>query len=340
MHIRECTNQEEWNTFLTVHAGQHHALLQSWEWGDFQKSYGRDVYRLLVEHDGTIVAAVHLQVMHVPLGRTYLFSARGPVFIAALQECGITQQEVYTAIISSEIFAEIAGRHSAIFWRFEPVDMPQLPRARRTKDITHSETTWLSLAQGTDALLSAMKQKTRYNIRLAAKKGVEVTRYAGADTDWKALIDEWWTLLEQTSTRHGIHNHPRAYYTDMFEQLGAKGVLEITQARHEGDLLAMNIILTFGDTVTYLHGASTHHKKKLMAPYALQWEAIQDACASGYAWYDFSGISSDPQNKLSGVTRFKRGFGGEEHHFAGTWDFPIQPLWYSIYRTIRYLRSL
>jgi len=200
----------------------------------------------------------------------------------------------------------------------------------------------ISVQQTDQQLLALMKQKTRYNIRLAEKKGVEV-EFVSQDgqADWHTMITAWTALLEETSTRHGIRNHPPEYYRHMISTLGEGGRLEIVVARHEGDILAMNLNMSFGDTMTYVHGASTERKRNVMAPYALQWESLRRAREHGYVWYDFYGVAPEgvENHPLAGVTRFKQGFGGKTFVYPGTYEFPILPLWYKIYHTIKRFRS-
>lgn len=339
MNIVECTSQEEWTAFVASSLVTEHAsFLQSWEWGEMQKKYGRKVERLLVKSDDTVIAAAQCVRMSLQFGKEYVLCPRGPVI----------SEEGPTALIIKTIQNHFKG--SAIFLRCEPVgnhlfdatlsgDMTS--GLRKVEDMQPAVTRMIDLSEEPeyDVLLAAMKQKTRYNIRLAAKKRVKVEFVTG---DWEQTLEEFWTILEETSSRHGIRNHPKAYYRAMFTELGNAGVLEIVKATHEGDVLAMNIVVKYGSIMTYLHGASTHHKKKLMAPYALQWESIKRAKELGYDFYDFYGVAPEDASEdhyLAGVTRFKTGFGGEVMNYAGTYEFPISALWYKIYRTVKALRK-
>ncbi len=331
MKIIECTNQSEWDSFMA--AGERSSFLQSWEWGDFQAAVGRQVVRYqMVEEDEVLAAA---QVLNYPfrLGWVYAFSPRGPVWGEEFSR----QSEVYELVRR-----EIRKQRKRIFWRLEPASEPIPKTAVRVADVQPAVTQMIDLSRSKEEVLAVMKQKTRYNCRLAVKKGVVVSFVTSEDQpDWEAQLDDFWTLVEETSQRHGIRHHPRDYYRAMILQLGAAGMLELVRAEHEGDLLAMNIMIRFGDTVTYLHGASTHEKKKkLMAPYALQWAAIQRAQTAGYSWYDFYGVApaGAEAHKLSGVTRFKAGFGGELYSYPGTVDLPLRTGWYALYDILKKLR--
>jgi lipid II:glycine glycyltransferase (peptidoglycan interpeptide bridge formation enzyme) len=113
--------------------------------------------------------------------------------------------------------------------------------------------------------------------------------------------------------------------------------IKLFLAKHDGKVIAGNIVAFFGDTVTYMHGASSNEFRNLMAPYALQWHCIKLAKQSGYKYYDFYGISDD---KWPGVTRFKRGFGGKELEYPGTWDAVFDGVKYKIYGLLRKIRRV
>lgn len=352
MNIQVCQNNSQerdcWNAFLVSGADVPDSFLQSWEWGEMQQAVGRKIYRVKIMaptgQRSRLHGVVLLIVVPLPMGRCFLFTPRGPI---------VDDPQLFTALVQSDTMAAIIKETKAIFWRFEPTlnvdllnaevsDMSEFTEFKRqvgrVTDKEPSTTLLLELTRPITELLSVMKQKTRYNIRLAAKKGVQIEILnKNNGPDWSRLVEQFWMLLTETSDRHGIRHHTKEYYQTMFEVLGRSGLLEIAMARHNGDILAMNVNILFGDTVTYLHGAATHQKKNLMAPYALQWAVIQRAKAQGFRWYDFFGIgpSTDPTHPLQGVTRFKMGFGGQIVTFPGTWEFPFSPKWYTIYRTAR-----
>ncbi|MBI5071795.1 peptidoglycan bridge formation glycyltransferase FemA/FemB family protein [Candidatus Falkowbacteria bacterium] len=181
----------------------------------------------------------------------------------------------------------------------------------------------MDLTKSEDELLAAMHEKTRYNIRLAEKKNLALKT---------GTVDDFWKLMEETTKRDEFRAHPKKYYEKMFEKLAdgeknkMRGELKIV---YQGIApLAAAIIGYFGDTVTYLHGASSYEYRNLMAPYLLHWEIIKEAKKLGYKFYDFWGID---EKKWPGVTRFKKGFGGFEINYPGTFDLPINKLWYKIY---------
>ena len=191
-------------------------------------------------------------------------------------------------------------------------------------DIQPPDTVIIDLQPSEDEILVVMHKKTRYNIKLAAKKGVEI--YTGNADDLSA----WYDLYKTTSERDKIAIHSLSYYQKVFtmaEQSQTAPDVKIFLARHEEDLLAGIVVLIDGDRATYLYSASSNEKRNLMPAYALLWEAIKTAKNAGCRSYDLFGIPpvNDPAHPMYGLYRFKTGFGGEIHHSSvpGITNTPI-----------------
>lgn len=322
MNIRVLQSHEEWNE-----AGSQAPLtfLQSWEWGAMHEAMGHPVLR--VGCDGGVMTAV---VLSLGFSRNVLFAPHGPVLAPG------GDASVMGALADADVVHDFARQHKCIALRIEPNVPPN--GFKRVADVSPAVTNVLDLTQSEEQLLAGMKQKTRYNVRRAAKKNVEIEFV----TDYSdKLLDQWWTLLTETSERHGIGHHERSYYETMLTTLMSAGVMEAGIARHEGDVLGMTLNARYGNTYTYVHGANTHRKKNLMATYALQWEAIKRARETGATEYDFYGIApeGDTEHYLAGVTRFKTGFGGETRERPGTYEIPLSP-WYRVYSLYRLLKGL
>lgn len=200
-------------------------------------------------------------------------------------------------------------------------------------DIQPPDTVLLDLEKTEEELLSAMKPKWRYNIKLAEKKGVTVSA-CGAEK-----IEDFYHVFEETAKRDGIAIHAKSYYKDLLERgnsaetekSGVKTTLYL--AAHENDVLA-GIITLFTDTeAVYLFGASSNNKRNLMPAYFLQWRAICDAKAFGAKTYDFYGCPPDDNENhpMHGLFRFKTGFGGRLVHRIGSFDAVYKPCVYGLY---------
>jgi lipid II:glycine glycyltransferase (peptidoglycan interpeptide bridge formation enzyme) len=194
----------------------------------------------------------------------------------------------------------------------------------------------IDLQPSEEAILAAMKAKWRYNVRLAEKKAVTVEE-AGIEA-----VHEFYDLYRATSRRDNIALHPESYYAHLFSlaaERRAAGIpgtpdIRLMIARHEGQALAAIVTLFHGKCATYLYGASSDEKRNLMPAYALQWAAMRAAKAAGCTRYDLFGIppTDDPAHPMSGLYRFKTGFGGEIAHRAGSWDYPLLGIGYSLFR--------
>ncbi len=181
------------------------------------------------------------------------------------------------------------------------------------------------LSAGEEALLAGMKQKTRYNIRLAGRRGVTV---APSD-DFDAFYD----LYAETSARDGFLIRPRAYYLRVMSRLQSNGLGQLLLARDAEGLTAGLFLFRFGPTAWYFYGASSNRGRRNMPAYLLQWEAMRWAMANGCTVYDWWGApdelaESDP---MWGVYRFKEGFGGRFTRWIGAWDYAPNRTLYRAY---------
>ncbi|MEI8361131.1 MAG: peptidoglycan bridge formation glycyltransferase FemA/FemB family protein [bacterium] len=307
---------------------KHSQFIQSWAWSEFQRLVSGTVWRIGVEDKGKLIASAKISKKDLPMGRSYFYCGRGPVF----------KGDVWNVEAAALIFAEIerlAEEEMVMFLRFDPsfdciADVEQIIGNRtfiKSDDVQPSKTLILDVTKTEEELLAAMHQKTRYNINLANKKEVKIVEGG------KERFEDFWSLLDQTTGRDKFRPHGRSHYSAMFDI--ETDTLKLLFAEVDGKPLAASILLFFGDTATYLHGGSSNDDRNLMAPYALQWASIQMAKNKGMNYYDFYGIDEE---RWPGVTRFKMGFGGEVKVFPGTYDIIYDEGWYSVYRMVRKVR--
>lgn len=195
---------------------------------------------------------------------------------------------------------------------------------RKSINLQPRQTLMLDLTLSEEELLAAMSQKTRYNIRLAAKKGVKIVEGRLAD------FPEFWRLMSLTGERDSFHIHGAEHYRRLLDSSN----VQLLFAEYDGRKIAAGIFCFFGGRATYLHGASDNEARNLMAPHLLQWQAISEAKKRNCRQYDFYGI--DEEN-WPGVTRFKRGFGGFVKEYPGTYDVVFRPFSYHLYGFLRTL---
>lgn len=205
------------------------------------------------------------------------------------------------------------------------------PLVKPVMDIQPPDTVIVDLRPGLDGILSAMKKKTRYNIRLFQKKGLAVTEGSIAE------LPEWYELYKETARRDKIAVHEFGYYKSLFDLAFTYGagapVVKLLLVRHEGRLVAGNVLLVHGKQGVYLYGASSNDHRPLMSTYGLQWHAIELCKSLGAETYDLFGVPprDDPAHPMHGLYRFKVGFGGTLVHRQGSWDLPFKPLMYHLY---------
>jgi peptidoglycan pentaglycine glycine transferase (the first glycine) len=303
MQFNEVTNKEQWESQLSTQTRAQ--FLQSWDWGEFQKSLGRKVWRQ--EIGSSYISVIK---MGLPLEQNYLYAPRLNFLL--------------NKDVSDEL-KKLAAAEKSIFLRLElvPVQELDLFGFQKTNNVQPGKTLLLDLTKSAEELLAVMHPKTRYNIRLAEKKGVEIRE--GSQSD----LDNFYDLISSTYNRKHLKVYNKGYYQKLLENLtNAK----IYLAEYQNKILAANLILFYGDTATYLHGGSSEEDKNIMAPHLLQWEIIKLAKAQGYRYYDFWGID---EKKWPGVTRFKMGFGGTEVKYGGAFDLILNKFWYTVYKLIK-----
>ncbi len=196
-------------------------------------------------------------------------------------------------------------------------------------DILPSNTIFLNLNQSRENLLQQMKAKTRYNIRLSLRKGVNVKNY-GMDH-----LDTWYSLYRETAFRNNINLHNKDGFRAVLDNSFSDNVKpHLLLADLDGEFLAGMFLLLSKKRGTYLYGASSGTKRNLMATYAVQWEAIRMAQEAGCEEYDMFGTAPNANSghPLYGLNRFKFGFGGNPFHRMGCWDYPLNPETYPAFR--------
>ncbi|MGM1429650.1 lipid II:glycine glycyltransferase FemX [Sphingobacterium lactis] len=203
-------------------------------------------------------------------------------------------------------------------------------------DILPSNTIFMDLRLDEDYLLANMKSKTRYNINLSMRKGVQI-RSLGIEH-----LDIWYELYRQTAQRNNFFLHDINYFRIVLSarandtQSPAQVYLLVAEVE-EKPLAAMFLVVS-GNRGTYLYGASATANRNYMATYALQWRAMQVAKEKGCTEYDFFGIApqADESHPMYGLYRFKSGFGGKIYHRMGCWDYPLNKEKYNYYASMEF----
>lgn len=337
---------EEWDRFVSTHSRAH--VLQSAPWGDLKSAFGWEVQRVALDDAAGTPCTAGAQILYRRLpGRLirWAYVPGGPV---------IDWEDAAAAPALVAALAGAARARGATVLTLEP-DLPDEPRHRErlaalgfVPSPLGSVQPWRSivveLAGSEDAILAAMKSKTRYNVRLAARKGVTVRE--GTEADLPAFYE----LMTTTAGRDQFGIHSRAYYERAFRLFVPRGWARVLLAEVEGEPVAALMTFALGERAWYFYGASGNAHREKMPNYLLQWEAMRWARSRGCVEYDLWGVPDDEEEALEaeftqrsdglwGVYRFKRGFGGQLVRTVGAWDLPLRPLLYRLYTLAARLRG-
>lgn len=320
----------DWAAFLADHPDAH--LLQTTAWGDLKASFGWQVVRLAADGAGAQVL-----LRRLPLGLRLAYLPKGPVgppspgLLQALDEaCRARGAFLLKVEPDEEDSAEASAR-----WRGAGF----LPSPHAIQPV---RTLLVSLEGEEDSLLARMHPKTRYNIRLAGRKGVTVR-------PWED-VEAFAAMLAETARRNRFGAHAPAYYRRAYDLFHPHGACELLVAEYRGEPLAALMVFAHGPRAWYFYGASTERERQRMPTYLLQWEAMRWARARGCRTYDLWGVPDADRERLEaeftrrrdglwGVYRFKRGFGGDLVRWTGAWDRPYHPAAYRLYRLYLRLRA-
>lgn len=322
MIIKEIQDQdkEKWNSFA-----KNYSFLQSWQWGELQKDLGKKFWRSAVLDGDEILLLALIYKNDLPFGLNYLYSPRGPL---------ISKKDPEVFKLFLEKIKEISEQENSIFFRMDPEwqneDLLEgFGFKKWIKEVQPKDTLILDLSKDEDALLKEMHQKTRYNIRLAERKGVKV-KFSNSKEDF----EKFWKLIKETTERDKFKAHPKEYYWKILQNGGDK--VGLVLAEYENKIIAANLISFFGKTATYMHGASSSEYRNLMAPHLLQWESIKEAKNRGCQNYDFWGVAptDDKNHPWAGITRFKKSFSPDSKitSYIGAWDLVFNNFWYFLYK--------
>lgn len=309
--------------------------IQTWAWGDFQIGEGHKVYRLGVFDQQKMVSGYTVSFHTLPkLNYSIGTLLRGP--------------KIDDDMIKN--VKKIAQDENAVFVKFEPdviqktynqnlildkeipinVSFPSLAVSPKVAFYPHSFI--LDLTKTETELLANMSPKTRYNIKIANRYNVTVSR----ETHDKGF-EIYLSLLMATTKRQGFYLHTESYHRHLWDKLKDTGICDIFIASHDGEVLAAFMLFKKDDRLFYPYGASVDKKREVMAPNLLMWEAIKYGQSLGLKSFDTwgcLGLEAKEGQQGYGFHKFKQGYGGSLVQFMGTYDLIINPSLYKIYNTV------
>ena len=308
---------------------------QSLEWAEIKKPNWKPEVILAEDEEGNITGSLCVWIRKMPIFGNIMYSSRGPV-------CDIHDISVMKQLTDGA--KELARKYKAIVLRIEPdiLSSDQTFRdvvtnlgykikddAKDFKDEIQPRYVFrLDIKDKTEEeIMAGFKQKWRYNIRLAGRKGVEVREGTRED------LKDFHKIMIETGKRDGFITRPLEYFEKMYDEM-APNHMKLLMAYYEGEPISGVIPIFYGNKTWYLYGASSNKHRNLMPNYLLQWEMIKMAIARHDDVYDFRGVSGvvDETHPQYGLYRFKQGFGATFTEFIGEIYIPYKPLTYKMYR--------
>ena len=337
----------KWDAFVEQHSYGH--FLQTTLWGELKGAHGwRALRASLVNANAELVGGSVVLFRRLPFGLgTMAYVPRGPVV-------NWDDRELATAVIRTT--SKLARSRGAIGMVIEPglLDTPSDQRTLLLANLMPVDMTvqprrtiWVNLDVEEEVdILALMKQKTRYNIGLARRKGVSV-RVGDAED-----LPAFYAMMQTTAERDTFSIHSLRYYQMFLQLFGGSSAhkADLLIAEYEKQPLAAMIVVASGKRATYLYGASSNENRELMPTYLLQWEAMRWARARGCVTYDLWGIPDEDEATLEehfkerddglwGVYRFKRGFGGQIVRHIGAWAQVFSPVRWWLFQHARRIKK-
>lgn len=307
--------------------------LQAWEWGEFRKAVGMKVVRYgIFEKEGLvepIQVTIHL-IPHTPWTIGY-YPKGGEITCETVKVLRGIAKENNCVYIKCEPMMEVDNQYAVV----SAQEMRGMG-FRRGRSLFTPHNFVLDVTPSEDELLAKMKSKTRYNIRLAKKKGVTVA----IDNSEKAFA-RYLELTEETTKRQGFYAHSTEYHKRMWEVLRQVGMAELMVGKFEKKIITAWVVFAHNNTLYYPYGASTREHRNLMANNLVMWEAIKLAKKKKLKYLDMWGaLGPDPDKKdpWYGFHKFKAGYGARHVTYVGTWDYVASPLLYYPLRVVEWVR--
>lgn len=331
MIIREVRPEEK----EAYNAAVNHPL-QTWEWGDFRRTTGVSVARLGVFENGVIQKGIQVTFHPVPLfSKNVGYYPKGDMpdgnQIAALKELAKENNALFIKMepnIAQKVGTPSAHAHIHKFLTENGAEpgRPLFTKYSFILDLTASE----------EKLFENLKSKTRYNVNLAVKKGVQIF-----ENTTEEGLDQYLDILKETTNRQGFYAHNQKYFKNMYANLKDTGTMRIFNAVYQGKILVSWIMFIHNGVLYYPYGASRREHRDVMASNLMMWEMIKFGKAQGCTKFDMWGSLGPEPNKKDpwyGFHRFKKGYGGDLVEFLGTYDLVTDPGMYKLFRLADNLR--
>ena len=323
MLLRKITNKYIWENFFTP--AKEKSFLQSWDWGEFQKTMGNKIWRFGLYKDNKLIAESLVIKIRAKRG-TFLFVPHGPVVLSK------EDMESVLGCLVKEL-KKIAQNEKCGFIRVSPiyrrnnenVEIFKKNGFRKAPIHMHPEITWeLDISASEEELLAQMRKTTRYLIRQALKNQ-EIKIYQSHKLE---DVDIFHRIHQEVVKRQKFVPFSLDYLKNEFLAFSGDNQISIFFGKYRNEILASAIIVYWQGIGFYHHGATSLKYPKIPVSYLLQWEAIREAKKRGCRLYNFWGIAPEDSSKKHpwwGLSLFKKGFGGHKKEYVKTQDLVLNP---------------
>ena len=321
MQIEKIIDKSQWENF--VQTNRDNTFLHSWNWGEFNKNTGEKIWRLGVFKQDELVAVVLVIKVNARRG-SFLFVPQGPILD---QKSTNNNQKILNEIF--QYLKNLGKMENVGFVRISPLlgqDQENLEIFRKFGfknapiHMMHPETTWLlDITKSEDDLMKDMRKTHRNLIRRAGRDGVEIIQ----STDEKYL-KAFYDIHSETVKRHKFIPFSYDYIKKEIKAFKQDNQIEIFSAIYDGKIISSAIIVYYGNQAFYHHGASSSEYMKVPSSYLNLWQAIKEAKSRGIETFNFYGIvDNKPKHPWSGLSKFKKGFGGYQKNILHCQDLPL-----------------
>jgi len=300
--------------------------LQSWAWGKFREKTGLKVIRIGQFDKKNLKKGLQLTIHPLP---------KTNYQVGYLPKCSPLNQQLIEALV------KVGQENNCLFIKTEPNQTSDQQFYLENgclagRPLFTKYTFQIDLTKDKKTLLANMKQKTRYNVRLAEKRGVRVS-----EDNSRQAFEEYLKLMFKTTRRQNFYAHDEKYHRLMWQTLYPAGIARLLKATYQGKTLASWILFVFNNVLYYPYGASSREHKKVMASNKIMWEAMLFGKKLGCQTFDLWGClgpDPDPQDPWYGFHRFKEGYGAKLVEFIGTFDLVLNHPLYRLYKVANGLR--
>jgi len=343
MNIKYIQDKKEWDKFLNNKVvpteKEQKTFLHSWQWGLFNYQLSIINYQLGIYHKDELIGVALVLKIRAKRG-TFLFIPCGPIIKVKSKNLKVKSYELLINHLK-----KLAYQENCSFIRISPILEDNEKNQELFKKLgfksapahMHSERNWIvNINKSEEEILSGMRKTTRNLIRQAIKnKELQIINYKSKYKEQE--LDDFHCIYQETFKRQGFSGFTKNYFQKELEAFGDDA--KIFLVKYENKILAGAIVIFFGDTAYYHHAASTH--SKLPATYLMNWEIIREAKKRGCKYYNMWGVSkeNDKKHPWSGLSLFKRGFGGKELNLMRAQDLPLNKVKYFINWVIEKIRT-